>query len=84
MPTPYDHGQPFRLAITITKGDDKAQVLTRMARGTIVAFKTAEDAEKGAKEFIDLASKITGNFNVYGVVTVMDEQHSKITFSEII
>jgi hypothetical protein len=78
---PWDTAFPFRLVIAITKGDNKGQVLSRMANGTIIAYKDLSSAVMAATEFLDLASKVESRFNSYGVVSVVDEQHQKVEFS---
>jgi hypothetical protein len=71
---PYDEDKPFRLVISITKADDKGNVLERMLRGTCIAYAHEENAIEAADKFLTLANTVPGKFSSYGVVSVVNEK----------
>jgi hypothetical protein len=80
----FDSEKPYRLAFVVTKGDAKAEILTRMTRGIQVAYKDCYDAEDELNKILELAKTIPGEFNCYGAGLVIDEQNNKIEFYKTI
>lgn len=66
----------FRLVISITKGDERGQVLKRLSSGTCVAYDDFQEAIDAANEFVRLAGIVIkgGKFRNYGIVCVTDER----------
>lgn len=69
----YDALHPYRLVITIIRGDDRSAVMSRMARGTIVGYQTEDEAIKAQDEFHKLCDMVKAEdpFATYGVTCIL-------------
>jgi hypothetical protein len=78
----HDGLNPYRLVITIIRGDARSEVMTRMARGTIVGHGTIDDAVKAQDEFHRLCAAVKADdlFATYGMTCIIDTTNGAISY----
>ena len=72
----------FIISITITKGDQVGNILSRMASGCFIAFDTFEEGERALQEFrrdaLAVVKNIESRFNMFGSIALHDEAEGSI------
>jgi hypothetical protein len=76
------HGGEYRIVYSITKGDDKGKILSRMCASHQASCYKDGEADpilclsatvEGMKEFVRLADTIPGAYQSYGVACIIHE-----------
>lgn len=74
----YDDMYPFLLKVVITKADKRGKILSLMAQGKRVGYKTLKEAKEAQDEFHDLAQHTEGSFASYGMTAIIEESTGEI------
>ena len=69
----------FIIGIKITKGDHRAQVIRQMSMGQVIAYNDIIEAKQAVIKFLMLVDGVvSGQFNSYGSIVIVDEKNAKI------
>lgn len=79
----------FRVVISITKGDEIGNILSRLGAGTVIGWESQEQAQQAASSFCKDALCIVkhhpfAQFACYGIVCVIDEELNQSTWLQCI
>jgi hypothetical protein len=85
MPLSQD---PFRIAISITRGTNRGRALELMSNGLVIVHQTYESALNALERFEDAAAAVLNadvdKGLVFGVACILNQMEGKVEYSKVL